>query len=157
MPAVSAELDAEHTELSLLPRHQLQVVVLTAGVIRGVITSHQTILPEPIHHSLQVEKKDKLVNIAPVLVRAPLPLTYGHKVEAVRPAAVNQLSPIQGHSHVQHRPAHVSGLKHESRRCRSDAPPMNSVTGLVYHSPPMLWTDLTSIVCSSLKPCPLVS
>ena len=38
LPAVSAELDAEHTELARVARHQLQVVVLTARVVRGVIS-----------------------------------------------------------------------------------------------------------------------
>ena len=38
LPAVSAELDAKHTELSRVTRHQLQIVMLAARVIRGVIT-----------------------------------------------------------------------------------------------------------------------
>ena len=38
-------------------------------------------------------------------------LTYGDKVQAVRPAAVDQLSPILRHSHVQHRPANISRLR----------------------------------------------
>ena len=62
LPAVLTELHAEHTELARVARRQLQVVVLAARVIRGVITcGHQVI----------------------TLIISSDQLTYGHKVEAV--------------------------------------------------------------------------
>ena len=40
-------------------------------------------------------------------------LTYGDEVQAVRPAAVDQLSPILRHAHIQHRPTNISRLRVE--------------------------------------------
>ena len=63
LPAVLTELHAEHAELARVARHQLQVVVLAARVIRGVITCGSSVI------TLIIISSDQL--------------TYGHKVEAV--------------------------------------------------------------------------